>query len=36
MRRQDPGEENVLHVKPNDLLTYYFDSLAPYLTGTHG
>ena len=28
--------ENVLHVKPNDLLTYYFDSLAPYMTGTHG
>jgi AraC-like DNA-binding protein len=28
--------ENVLHVKPNDLLTYYFDSLAPYMTDTHG
>jgi AraC-like DNA-binding protein len=28
--------ENVVHLKPNDLLTYYFDSLAPYMTGTHG
>lgn len=28
--------ENVVHIKPNDLLTYYFDSLAPYMTGTHG
>src|SRR6267142_1204027 len=28
--------ENVLHVKPNDLLTYYFDSLTPYMTGTQG
>jgi AraC family transcriptional regulator, exoenzyme S synthesis regulatory protein ExsA len=28
--------ENVLHVKPNDLWTYYFDSLTPYMTGTDG
>ena len=28
--------ENVVHLKPNDLLTYYFDSLAPYMSGTHG
>lgn len=28
--------ENILHIKPNDLLVYYFDSLAPYMTGTRG
>ena len=28
--------ENILHIKPNDLLTYYFDSLGPYMTSTQG
>jgi AraC-like DNA-binding protein len=28
--------ENILYLKPNDLLTYYFDSLGPYMIGTYG
>jgi len=28
--------ENILYLKPNDLLTYYFDSLGPYMTGMQG
>jgi AraC-like DNA-binding protein len=27
--------ENVVHLKPNELFTYYIDSLTPYITGTH-
>jgi len=27
--------ENVVHLKPNDLFTYYIDSLTPYMTSTH-
>ena len=27
--------ENVMHLKPNHLFTYYFASLTPYMTGAH-
>ncbi len=34
MKRPYSGE-NVVHLKPNDLFTYYIDSLTPYMTGQH-